>query len=617
MTSARSPLSLALWLAVCAWVSLAGWALSALDSLNRTGYAVAVALLIPLCGWLGRGWRWKWTPRRFRRALPAAWAALAALVWLGGFLHAPNNYDALAYRVPRVLHWLAEGHWHWIHTHFARLNPRATGYEWLMAPFLALGGTDRWTWLPNATGYLLMPGLVFSVFTRLGIGARAAWRWMWVLPGGYGFALQAGGICNDFIGAIFALAAMHFALRARDRGAWRDLAGALIAAGLMTGVKASNLTLLLPVALALVPCWRLAFAPPVLGACAIAAAVSFLPMAVLNARHCGDWKGARYEQASALTVTPLVGLAGNAVALAAQNLNPPLLPGASKWSELVPLVFPEPLRTKALAQFEPDAFVLIEMQDERAGLGFGASLLVLWAASCGLRGGALRWAPWLSLLAYMATCGIGGVGRILIPYYALLIPALVAGVKAQRLVTRRVWLWAALGSLALAAMLVVLSPARPLWPAQTLCASLAARHPGSALVERMHTVYSVFAARADALAPLRAALPEDERVFGLITADDPETSLWRPFGARRFHHVNAEDTAADLRALGVRTVVVSSDGFEAWMRRPFDQWLREMDAERITTITLQTRAGRAPWAWHIVRLRDGAEATVGKRAPMP
>ena len=60
----------------------------------------------------------------------------AVLVFLGGVLYAPTNHTGLSYRTPRVLHWLSEGHWHWIHTPSYRMNDRACGFEWLSAPLL-------------------------------------------------------------------------------------------------------------------------------------------------------------------------------------------------------------------------------------------------------------------------------------------------------------------------------------------------------------------------------------------------------------------------------------------------------------------------------------------------
>ena len=136
-----------LWIWISAFASLAGWGLSALGQLNRTGYAVclgAAATVFLLLWWkqrstfnvqhstsnaLARGGtvgRWKLnvecsvflkkSVRRFRRPLPLSFAALAALIFLGGAIYPPTHYNAVTYHIPRVLQWLAAGQWHWIHT---------------------------------------------------------------------------------------------------------------------------------------------------------------------------------------------------------------------------------------------------------------------------------------------------------------------------------------------------------------------------------------------------------------------------------------------------------------------------------------------------------------------
>jgi len=56
---------------------------------------------------------WKWHPhgwmrryrRRFSRLLPMVYGLTVIVVILGGALYPPRNYDALTYRIPRVLHW--------------------------------------------------------------------------------------------------------------------------------------------------------------------------------------------------------------------------------------------------------------------------------------------------------------------------------------------------------------------------------------------------------------------------------------------------------------------------------------------------------------------------------
>src|SRR5260370_26600698 len=156
----KSSLPVALWILFCAYCNLAGWVLSALHQLNAMGYVAAFLPAAALLPWLRKrffparghscpqlrasgkqgndsgprhplevaadrnvraplsrraGHHWRKLKQRFARPFPLAFLALALLAILGGALHAPNNYDALAYLTPRVLHWLAGGRWHWGH----------------------------------------------------------------------------------------------------------------------------------------------------------------------------------------------------------------------------------------------------------------------------------------------------------------------------------------------------------------------------------------------------------------------------------------------------------------------------------------------------------------------
>ena len=184
---------LALWILVSAWCSLTGWALSAFGQLDRAGYAFAFLVLAGgvLLGRKELGlpatrpvfllrlstYRGSWLPR--------LWLALAVLSFIGGLLYHPDDFDYLTYRFPRLLHWSWAHHWYWIHTINERLNLSAPGFEWLMAPLFILFHTDRLFFLINVLSYLFLPGLVFSVFGRLGIQRRVAWWWMWTLPAGF------------------------------------------------------------------------------------------------------------------------------------------------------------------------------------------------------------------------------------------------------------------------------------------------------------------------------------------------------------------------------------------------------------------------------------------------
>src|ERR1035438_1131498 len=153
------PALILLWIWFCAYLNCAGWLLSALHELNAAGYTVVLAIgFVALAVWQKQTasppapkFHWHKMRRRFRRPFPLAFLILAAMTFLGGVLYAPSNYDALAYRLPRILHWLAAEHWHWIHTDFERVNTRGCGIEWGSAPLIALLKTDGLLFmLPNS-----------------------------------------------------------------------------------------------------------------------------------------------------------------------------------------------------------------------------------------------------------------------------------------------------------------------------------------------------------------------------------------------------------------------------------------------------------------------------------
>jgi hypothetical protein len=187
MSSLLSAVKLWIWLSVLA--SAAGWGLSALGQLNRTGYLVFFAGGL-LFLWLGRESiglgqlagrpGWKKIRRRFRRPLPVVFAAMAFLIFLGSTIHPPSTHTAYTYHIPRILHWLVDGQWNWIHTPDCRMNSHACGMEWMMTPMLLFTKSDRGLFLLNLISFIFLPGLIFSVWTRLGVRPRVAWHWMWL-----------------------------------------------------------------------------------------------------------------------------------------------------------------------------------------------------------------------------------------------------------------------------------------------------------------------------------------------------------------------------------------------------------------------------------------------------
>ena len=653
-----------LWIWVSAFASLACWGLSAAGELNRQGYAVAFAVFAifilvfrkglsekstvhspqstapsvqqPVRPWTLDCGLWTKTLRRFRRPLPLGFAALAVLILAGGAIYAPTHWNAVTYHMPRVLQWLAAGRWHWIHTPVERMNYSGCDFEWLTAPLLLFTNSDRSLFLLNFIPFLLLPGLVFSVFTRLGVRARAAWHWMWLLPGGYIYLLQAGSAGNDAFSTVYALAAMDFAFRARQSRRPRDLWLSVLAAALMTGTKPTSLPLLLPWAILIVTsgAWRvtrtgnfLSLVTCHLSLLAVAAMVSFLPIAVMNKIHSGDWLGTSLEGTHLEMEKPLTGIVGNIFQLGLQNSTPPLLPLAGWWNQHCVAMLPH----SWIADFQPGFCMVGELPDEDwAGIGFGLSILLAISVAAGFFTGApascrqaaglnvdsrrqdagapgralVLLAPWVALLFFCAKSAMNTPARLIAPYYPLLLPLLLIGAGQSQIVRRTWWRVLAGGVMILAFVVLALSPDRPLWPAQKVLSKLAARHPNSHLISRALDVYTVYSHRSDPLANLRDLLPKGVKTVGFIAGpDDPDISLWLPLGSRRVKHLLSSDPPWQIRQAGIEYAVVSGLNLKA-SGTTLDDWLQTSGAELVagTNATLKVSVGSEPW--FVVRFKN-------------
>lgn len=632
-----------LWVLLWTWCSCAGWLLSLGGWLNRAGYAVALGLgVAALFFW------WKQQPgrvrlriprTRLRRWFPLCFLVLFAAATIGGLLYPPSNPDGLTHRIPRTLNWLAAERWHWIENAPTAFNTRATGFEWLMAPQLSLLQTDRFIFLLNTVSFALLPGLVFSSFWRLGVRKRVAWHWMWIVPTGYCFLLQAGSIGNDLAGAVIALAALDFALRARSSGKRSDAWLSLLAAALMTNAKASNLTLLLPWGLALLPSLRLLLAKPLRTAAVVLVAllVSLAPNTWLNIQRLGDWSGAKVEAPEFSHLTPGVAFIGNTLNLTAQNFVPPIFPAAGWWNDNFHRLLPARVVKKLEAGFEPGGahVKLMEMQLEvAAGLGFGVCVLLVISVGAALTvrarrpaaamaaSGALetprptfgrwqqavRWSAWVSLLVYMFATGLSTSGRLIAPYYCFLLPSLLALRGHAALVRKRWWHALGLGVFFIAGGLLAMNPGRPLWPAERCFAWLTERRPNSGALRKAALLYQSYSGRWDALAAIRNHLPKDTANPGFISffsGSVIETSLWRPLGQRRVWWLVPTSKLEELKRKGIRYVFVGTDGPEArkgdLVFRPwFESWVRENGGKVIAEERIRLVATGEPTPWYLV-----------------
>jgi hypothetical protein len=541
---------------------------------------------------------------------------MVLLITLGALLYQPSQYDALCYRVPRMLHWMAGGGWHWIHAGDQRMNFSAVNFEWITMPILVLSRSYRWLWIPNLISFALLPGLTFGLFRSLGFSRRAAWSWMWILPAGFCFVTQAGSIGNDLVAVPLAMGGVFFALRSRERGA-SNLFLAILSASLLTGIKASNLPLLLPMAVAAWPSLPLLLKRPLhtVVVLVVACGISFLPMALLNFHHTGTWTGNPDNSDKMQLSSPLVGLIGNGAMIALASFQPPILPNGNMFA---------PLISKLLGH---DGMVLLDREfprcnlhlgelpmEESAGLGVGITIVLAIAILLQrvvpfktiVETRPTRWiliAAWIALGVYMIKMGSESAARLIQPYY----PICLAGiwlflVRRQQVVRLMAWRATAVIAFLLAILVLVVIPARPLWPA-LIVLEKASQHSPSPTLQRAMSVYLTYRNRSEALYSVRNALPKKAKVVAIANGGgDLESGLWLPLGSRKVLNLLPSDSPDNLRALGVEALCISDRTLQ-------DPW--KMSAEEFANhfggiITARPKATQViSWGeqnWYVISL---------------
>jgi hypothetical protein len=474
--------------------------------------------------------------------------------------------------------------------------------------------------------------LLFSSFRGIRIKAKVAYAWMWLLPLGCCFLFQASEIGNDLLSATFMLAGFAYALKAQRLGHIRDAWISMLAVALATGVKATALPLVLVWLAVIAPCWRLLFrgvalsGSAVLGTIAvglIAAMVSFLPTAYHNWKETRDWTGANIEDQPFKTPQIWARMLGGLEMTVVLNLEPPVAPFARAWNErvapkLTPLKLQEKIQAN-LQQVDRHPLGLDEMQTDLSGLGMQICVLLFGSAAVAKirtrrerpgRTEKLTWtqklviaATAIAFLAMLKNAFVLSIARLIAPFYPFFAIPFLLHPGQERVVRGFGWRVAVIAAACLTALPVLIRPERPLVPMRQILSALHRKYGDRPAVIRAQTVYEVYAQRSEAFAPAVAALPPDARVLGLVTYDDPETSLWKPFGSRRIVHVCPGDSADRLKARGVQYVLTGPLSFHlVFPTVEFDDWLRQVKGTVIQTIPLRLRAGEPPTIWSLVKL---------------
>jgi len=636
MQTHRTPLALRLagiWLLWSAWCSLSGWGLSAVNQLSGWGHLAVLPILLAVIYFWLKGTaappknnfcpvaKWR---RRLLRPLPLVYFTIAGLSLLAALLNPnPWSFDAVTYRLPRTLDWWSAHHWYWIGTLDHRLDYSSAGFEWQMLPVIELTHSDRLLFLLNWLPLLLLPGLVFLAFRVLGVNSRSARRWMWLLPSAYCIALQSSGLQNDGYSVNYTLAAVAFAGAAfstrRPGGLWF----ALLAAALLTGAKLSNLPLLLPLGVLLLPLFTRVkwFNAKTVVVVLLAAGCSFLPLAYLCWRHTGDWAGDSVDQWNIKTHGAAGAIGANLILLARDAVQPPYLPGSRQLNARLAGFNQSSLihrLEQSHLQFGGVYFgELVYEGPAGPGCGLAGYTLILLAGTLFMRRQtscsstvelplAWRLVPWLAGVAYvvyLAKLGSDQSQRIAVTYYPLLLIALLRWPRVAAVERKKFYGWLAVVAAATVIPVIILTPARPLVPAQAL-----ARITGNPGLQKAAEQYQFWAGLRDDLAPLREHLPAEATRVGFLGGfRDTPYGLWKPFGARVIVELGLPPGPdAPLPPPDLQYAVMAERGPQERCGCDLQTWLARAGGEIIFTyphnVTLEAHTAPRYESWYLVKL---------------
>lgn len=608
----------AFWILFSTWCVITGQVLSFFGLLGRTGYIVAFILGAPLFIWpLWNLWNsptrsahFNWTS--FKSPFAILYLSCLALVFIGGLIHPPTNYDAFCYRIPRMLQWLEMGKYHWIGGFCPRMDFSSLGFEWLMLPGLAIFKTLRLAFLINVFSYLLMPGLIYSTFRGLGIRNSVAGTWMWIIPCGSCFAMEAGSIGNDFTATIYLLAAITFAIQSRNTGKPFPLVLALLSGALLTCAKASNLPLLLPVAICILA--ALARHPkliiPSIATSIFGLAVSFVPLAIVNANHTGSWTGSPNSIQN--LKNPVSGLVGNSLQLGTAALVPAVFPLAPAWNKWIS---GEPMQARLVTlkkDFPEINFKLVEMaSEEGSGIGLGVSaslILAILAAFRRYRAPDVRqfefWVAisfWISLLTVMAKLGNPSVPRIVACYYPGLIVLPLILFDTARVTSSRIWQTSATILLIPIIPALLFSPARPMIRLDRVVALLGNNSATTPLVKRLNVVYDVYSKRSDEHAAVRNLLPTSAKTIGFAGTDgDSQYSFWLPLEERQVRDFTPQAGKKLPSPQGLDAIVTSDWGSDDRFGITPEQMALALDWKILASVPIRRMASFGEMRWCVL-----------------
>jgi hypothetical protein len=533
--------------------------------------------------------------RRLRKPLPAMFAIICLINFAGGAFNDVTNGDSISYRIPRVLHWLSENGWHWIHTADDRMNGVGCNVEWLSAPFI-LFNQDRFAFLVSFSAYLLLPGIFFSFLRLTSVSAKVAWWWAWLLPAGWIFAMQSNSFATDGFSATPAIAAVLFALRGGKFRRIDDLWISLLAIGLLTGTKQTTLPLLLVWVVAIFGSLRILATRllATIGVLVIGLAASALPITIANIHYLGDWKGLVAGASLTEQKNPFWGVVGNVFVVIVQNFQPPVFPQAPAWNNAMDHFVATPAG-RPFSHFEHFARLGRAPSELNSGLGFGLACLLVVTILALFRNRRprsspdttakdrlIQWLPFVSVAAFMAKSALSETGRYIAPYYPFFFPILLVRPAHSKIISTQWWRAFAFVCMLLTIGLLVISRQRPFFPADLVTSKLQQHFRNNRFVAKIRNAYSFATQSRDLTSVISNIIPPNEMNVGYAANKSAfEPAVWRSAPGRRVYRFNPDDDRARARALGIQYIFVDATLFWGPVDTNLVTWLERFPGKVI------------------------------------
>ncbi|MGI5867978.1 MAG: hypothetical protein ACOX9C_00845 [Kiritimatiellia bacterium] len=471
---------------------------------------------------------------------------LLAAICLISLLVGPHCFlDSYSYRIPQMLFWLQEGRpWPVPHVDI-RINQMPYVWSFLGATFFLPFG-ERGIAIPNFISFLLLAG-VLNRFAEKAAPNSPKVKWLvLIFMSAPVFVMGAATNDNVVTCVTFLMISLQFALL--EKPSTRSIGYSALAFALCCGVKPQYATL--------APLWALWFffgKPSPVKQFKWLSLVVLVPLAILcsplptlGVNHFKHGSMLHPRVSSSLPVQDTAKATQTEESRKPQNANEtPMIPSLVSLANQMFALPVNPLADKTTQTMRTLAEkhhalehldfhrqrVIPVMIPEVASFGFFTTLAFLIGLVLARKGTpASKVAAWTAAGALLLAIFItnpGTLGRSFIGFFLVMTPLALQGLARTRLRTLQI-----LGALCFLSGfgILILNPARPLWPCETIAEYIP--HPGirAKLLDYAHYSKRQYGAKA-----LMEAIPATHPgPIGAILYDgNPMVELWKPFSLKR------------------------------------------------------------------------------------